>query len=108
LFAMSDSTQTYLQQSYGEICYTKHNEVRHPRSVETVHRRGFRFVSASEGVGRAVPHSPGSAPPPPVHIVGREKELTRLHQLLETAAGGTRQTVFITGEAGIGKTTLVE
>ncbi|TMA93696.1 MAG: hypothetical protein E6J77_04750, partial [Deltaproteobacteria bacterium] len=101
-------TEATLTKSIGEIRDALHDEVRHPRFVETVHRRGFRFVSASEGVGRAVPHSPGSAPPPPVHIVGREKELTRLHQLLETAAGGTRQTVFITGEAGIGKTTLVE
>jgi predicted ATPase len=40
--------------------------------------------------------------------VGREAELTQLHQWLEKAANGQRQLVFIAGEPGIGKTTLVE
>ena len=40
-------------------------------------------------------------------LVGREGELTRLHNLLVKALRGERQLVFVTGEAGIGKTTLV-
>ncbi|MGH8010355.1 MAG: AAA family ATPase, partial [Candidatus Binatia bacterium] len=40
--------------------------------------------------------------------MGREAELTRLHQLYIKALGGERQMVFVTGEAGIGKTTLIE
>src|SRR5438093_4591754 len=55
-------TEATLTKSIGEIRDALHDEVRHPRFVETVHRRGFRFVSASEGVGAAVPHCPGSAP----------------------------------------------
>ncbi|MDQ5853922.1 MAG: AAA family ATPase, partial [Chloroflexota bacterium] len=39
--------------------------------------------------------------------VGREAELRRLHEHLEHALGGTRQIVFVVGEPGIGKTTLV-
>jgi len=39
--------------------------------------------------------------------VGREAELRRLHEHLERALEGTRQMVFVAGEAGIGKTTLV-
>ena len=46
----------------------------------------------------------GSAVPP----VGREEELTRLHAWLASARRGVRQMVFVTGEAGLGKTTLVE
>src|SRR5437016_6942755 len=99
-------TEATLTKSIGEIRDALHDEVRHPRFVETVHRRGFRFVSTSEAAGE--PRDSGSAAHPPAHLVGRETELIRLHQLLEVAAGGTRQTVFITGEAGIGKTTLVE
>jgi hypothetical protein len=41
-------------------------------------------------------------------LVGRDTELARLEALFETASGGRRQLVFITGEPGIGKTTLVE
>ena len=40
--------------------------------------------------------------------VGREAELGRLRELYGLAAAGRRQVVFVTGEAGIGKSTLVE
>lgn len=39
---------------------------------------------------------------------GREAELRRLHVCLENALAGTRRVVFVTGEAGLGKTTLIE
>jgi DNA-binding winged helix-turn-helix (wHTH) protein/tetratricopeptide (TPR) repeat protein len=41
-------------------------------------------------------------------LVGRESALARLRALLSRVRGGERQVVFITGEAGIGKTSLVE
>jgi predicted ATPase len=40
--------------------------------------------------------------------VGRAAELTQLHTWFSQAQQGERQMVFVTGEAGIGKTTLVE
>jgi predicted ATPase len=40
--------------------------------------------------------------------VGREAELQQLHERLDQALRGERQTIFVTGEAGIGKTTVVE
>jgi len=40
-------------------------------------------------------------------VVGREAELQRLHGWCEKALKGERQLVFVTGEPGIGKTTLV-
>jgi len=52
-------------------------------------------------------------PPPCLPVatrrtIGREAELTQLHGWLRQALQGTRQVVFVTGEAGLGKTTLVE
>ena len=41
-------------------------------------------------------------------IVGREVEIAYLHQCLDKVWRGTRQIVFVTGEAGLGKTTVVE
>jgi class 3 adenylate cyclase len=46
--------------------------------------------------------------PLPTRVVGRHTELSQLHAWLAKALNGERQLVFITGEAGIGKTTLVE
>src|SRR5881296_3539488 len=60
-------TEATLTKSISEIRDALHDEVRHPRFVETVHRRGFRFVSASEGTGMAHPRLAPLAPrPPPV------------------------------------------
>jgi tetratricopeptide (TPR) repeat protein len=41
-------------------------------------------------------------------LVGRETALAQMQGWLWRALGGQRQVVFVTGEAGIGKTTLVE
>lgn len=43
-----------------------------------------------------------------VGFVGRERELARLHDHLALAQGGQRNAVAIEGEAGVGKTRLVE
>jgi predicted ATPase/DNA-binding CsgD family transcriptional regulator len=41
-------------------------------------------------------------------FVGRQEELGRLHRALQSAAAGEPTTVLIAGEAGVGKTRLVE
>ena len=50
----------------------------------------------------------GSLPLPPTALVGREDAVSRMHSWLDKARGGECQVVFVTGEAGIGKTTLLE
>src|SRR5580765_761293 len=81
---------------------------RTPRYIETVHKRGFRFIGPIAATATPL-RSPVSSPPAaPPTLVGRDAELANLHALYATAAGGRRQLVFVTGEAGIGKTTLVE
>jgi DNA-binding winged helix-turn-helix (wHTH) protein len=45
---------------------------------------------------------------PALGLVGRETALARMQGWLRRAMTGERQVVFVTGEAGIGKTTLVE
>jgi DNA-binding CsgD family transcriptional regulator/tetratricopeptide (TPR) repeat protein len=41
-------------------------------------------------------------------FIGRQEEVGRLHRALQSAGGGDPTTVLIAGEAGIGKTRLVE
>ena len=56
----------------------------------------------------------GSGAPSPLvamsisRFVGREAELAQLRQCWAQVCQGQRQRVFVTGEAGIGKTTLVD
>ena len=93
----------------GRIRRALADKAKAPRFVETVHRQGYRFIgSVSHHASRPARQKVGDGAPSPLSImVGREAELTQLQGWLETAVGGERQTVFITGEAGIGKTTLV-
>ncbi len=98
-------TEATLTKSIGEIRDALNDDVRHPRFVETVHRRGFRFLSGGTDPGtRGEPASPEGS----VHLVGRDAELARLRALLDSVSHGTRQTALVSGEAGIGKTTLIE
>ena len=81
---------------------------RTPRYIETVHRRGFRFIGpVVAGHASSEPPAVAVAAAAPT-LVGRDPELARLHALFAAAAGGQRRLVFVTGEPGIGKTTLVE
>src|SRR5262249_12263644 len=45
---------------------------------------------------------------PTLPFVGRQGELAKLRECLAQARQGGRQTAFVTGEAGIGKTAFVE
>jgi DNA-binding winged helix-turn-helix (wHTH) protein/predicted ATPase len=49
-----------------------------------------------------------SSSPASLRAVGRDAELAQLRNWLQQALAGTRQVVFVGGEAGLGKTTLVE
>ena len=95
-----------------------------PRFIETVHRRGYRFIAATStappppvglearGLG-FVPSPPlvlsvSSLQPSVSTLVGRDAELDQLHTIFGKTLNGERQMVFITGEAGSGKTALVD
>jgi DNA-binding winged helix-turn-helix (wHTH) protein len=73
--------------------------------IETVIGRGYRFVAELRDEVVVAPITEG-APVDPL-IVGREVELAMLRSAFERALGGRRQLCFVTGEAGIGKSTLV-
>ncbi len=72
--------------------------------IRTVRGRGYQFVGELGEGDRAPPAEPTAAP----SLVARSEELSRLQAELDAAVSGRRRTVFVTGEAGVGKTTLVE
>ena len=85
------------------------DDARAPRFIETLHRRGFRFLpqtSSPDDGGAPALGDQGAVPPPA--CVGRDRALTELTAALATVRNGTRQLVVVEGEAGIGKTTLIE
>lgn len=93
------------------------DDAKSPQFIETAHRRGYRFIAPinelSAHTQEASPelrqsYASGANPRPDVAVLDRDESLAKLAGWLEKALGGKSQIVFITGEAGIGKTTLVE
>ena len=96
-----------------------------PRYIETAHRRGYRFIgfAAGQADGAGVRESASatsaiaadSEPPASVlsspealhAVLGREAEFATLREWVDRGLAGDRQVVFVTGEPGIGKTSLV-
>jgi hypothetical protein len=77
-----------------------------PRYIETQRGRGYRFIGA-------MGHSPAAnknreVAPELGLFAGRDELLADLAIRLTQARAGDRQAVFVSGEAGIGKTTLVK
>jgi DNA-binding winged helix-turn-helix (wHTH) protein/tetratricopeptide (TPR) repeat protein len=80
-----------------------------PRFVETLRGRGYRFIAPVRA--RAPANVPATAidADRPAHgtFVGRTSQLNRLKTLFDEACAGESRVVFVAGEPGIGKTTLV-
>jgi DNA-binding winged helix-turn-helix (wHTH) protein/predicted ATPase len=90
---------------------------RDQQMIRTLHGRGYRFCAPVQEQAEVpdererVPEVGVAAGPPPLAAetpIGREAGLVRLAELYRVAVRGQRQVVFVTGEPGIGKTTLVE
>jgi predicted ATPase len=94
------------------------DEAAKPQFIETVGTQGYRFISPltafppalslQSPVARQNPALTSSLQSLTPHFVGREHELVQLQAWYERAQQGERQLIFVSGEAGIGKTTLVE
>lgn len=100
------------------------DDPRQPRYIETLPRRGYRFIASIELLpdnSTAAVHGATD----PVHetraetrieaetattafFVGRATQLKKLRQAWEGALQGNKAIVWVAGEPGIGKTTLIE
>jgi DNA-binding winged helix-turn-helix (wHTH) protein len=117
-------TEGVLKTCLGQIRQALGERAKTPRYIATVHRQGYRFiapVTVAEQLQTAdialsprpvafakQLHAPGPVSRPAGSMVGREAELAQLHYWWGRALDGERQVVVVTGEAGIGKTTIVD
>jgi DNA-binding winged helix-turn-helix (wHTH) protein len=122
-------TPDTLTKSISELRRALGDESATPRFIETVHRRGVRFIAqvssgkvsdangpASKGRGArltgavsdVVALTSATRRLTPDLFVGRTAELRRLEDLFAKACAGERQMIFVTGPAGVGKTALVD
>src|SRR6202050_1038078 len=80
------------------------DDPKRPIFIETLPRRGYQFIAAVRDAA-SFEHA---RMPLPTRLAGRDRPLSELRAYLGKAIAGQRQIVFVTGEPGIGKTTLVD
>src|SRR5262249_18089681 len=121
--------QTHVREAALAVCIREIRRAlgdhpRTPRVIDTAHGTGDRCLAPVAVADRLpethetalrlrlTPRSSSVAPPRarlrPGLLVGREAECVQVQQWLAQAVRGERQVGFVTGEAGIGKTALVE
>jgi DNA-binding winged helix-turn-helix (wHTH) protein/tetratricopeptide (TPR) repeat protein len=80
------------------------DDPKRPRFIETAQRRGYRFIAP---ISEKPVESLRTATRSNSKFIGREGVLNELSEALQRTLWNQRQIVFVTGEAGIGKTALV-
>jgi len=98
--------QEVLKRHIFEIRGVLGDDPKNPVFIETMPRRGYRFIAPVRDLASPEPSIHGN--PADSRLVGRDSALDALRQCLARAAEGHRQLVFVTGEPGIGKTSLVD
>ena len=87
------------------------DDAKHPKFIQTIPKRGYSFVAmvkeSADPAGHASVPGISTLDLSVTEFVGRDEEIVRLQELAQLAASGQRQLVFITGEAGIGKTSFI-
>ena len=104
-------TDSVLRTAISELRTALDDDARKPRFIETVSRRGYRFIAAPSAIPAAPgvqPNVPGLATVRAPYFIGRAEPLSRLRRAWDIACSGKRAVVWIAGEPGIGKTTLIE
>lgn len=85
------------------------DDPRNPRYIETVSRFGYRFIGkATDLVSKRPTNKAATTGDGATNFVGRRDALATLHSCWQRTLDGERQLVWVVGDAGIGKTTLIE
>ncbi len=93
-------SRTVLRVCIREIRTVLGDDAQTPHYLETVGRQGYRWLGG--------PDPDVAAYTSMAHFVGRQYETAALHRWWQQALTGQRQLVFVAGEAGIGKSTVVD
>jgi DNA-binding winged helix-turn-helix (wHTH) protein len=104
-------TESVLKTAISDLRTVLGDNPRQPRFIETVPRRGYRFIAvpAATPAPTAVPAIEAlTGTPQSSSFIGRVDAVARLRRAWSQANGGQRAIVWVAGEPGIGKTTLIE
>jgi len=96
-------TTTALRVCIREIRISLGESTENPRFIETQGQTGYRFIAPIKNQSALYLSDTKLE-----LIVGRADEEAAIEALIDVALSGTRQCIFVAGEAGAGKTTLLQ
>jgi DNA-binding winged helix-turn-helix (wHTH) protein/tetratricopeptide (TPR) repeat protein len=98
-------SESVLKTTISQLRAALTDDVAKPRYIETAARRGYRFI------GRVGAAPLTEAPTPPEQngvLIGRRAQLAQLQEVWRSVVNGRHRLLWIAGDAGVGKSTLVE
>lgn len=104
-------SESVLKTAISELRTALRDDARQPRFIETVSRRGYRFIAVATALSTTRPERASLSAIrslPGASFIGRAEALSRLRSAWDLACSGHRTVVWVAGEPGIGKTTLIE
>lgn len=105
-------SESVLKTTISQLRAALEDDAARPRYIETASRLGYRFIGRMAQAPVAEPKysepTPATDCAPAAPMVGRKAVLARLHAAWNRAGGGQHQLFWIAGDAGVGKTTLIE
>jgi predicted ATPase/DNA-binding winged helix-turn-helix (wHTH) protein len=102
-------SESVLKTAISELRAALADDPKQPKYVETASRFGYRFIGNVQGTATSFA-APIEVAPPTANpaLIGRQAALEKLRAAWRRSMAGERQLIWITGEAGVGKTTLIE
>ncbi len=106
-------TEAVLKFTVGELRKLLGDNPKKPKYVQTIHRRGYRFIGDLPLAGGATANQTSTPepvvipPPDDDKLIGRQAQWVQLQQTWQLAQSGQPQILFLCAEAGLGKTTLL-
>jgi predicted ATPase/DNA-binding winged helix-turn-helix (wHTH) protein len=88
-----------------EIRHALGDDAKNPQFLETLPRRGYQFIAPVRDPSTLIELA---VELPSRKLVGRSTQIGELRNCWQRTLGSQREIVFITGEPGIGKTSLVD
>jgi DNA-binding winged helix-turn-helix (wHTH) protein/tetratricopeptide (TPR) repeat protein len=106
-------SESVLKTTISQVRAALADDAASPRYIETASRLGYRFIGIAQGERAAAPMVVASPQAQrvaniPENFIGRRDALAKLLECWQRSQGGQRQLVWVAGDAGVGKSTLLE
>ncbi len=108
------TVEAVLKNCISEIRKALNDNPRQPRFIQTIHRRGYRFIGGSYFLKLSCTSENQTismsldAQTCKSNLFGRKKDFSRLNQCWQKSSAGAHQQVVIKGGPGVGKTALAK